>query len=88
MRAIPEGGTLVDTSSPAAVQAFTAGQGAAPVRVSTPAEAAALPPGTGRAVFAVPAEAHCEVLRERALRLVRNRCWSQHFEHYGPEGPE
>lgn len=45
-QAIPEGGTLVDTSNPAAVQAFTAGQGAAPVRVSTPAEAAALPPGT------------------------------------------
>jgi hypothetical protein len=45
-------------------------------------------PGTGRAFFAVPAEAHREVLRERALLLVRNRCWSQHFELYGPEGPE
>ena len=44
--------------------------------------------GTGRAFFVVPAEAHREVLRERVLRLVRNRCWSQHFELYGPEGPE
>lgn len=45
-QAIPEGGTLVNTRDPAAVQSFTSGQGAAPVRVSTPQEAAALPPGT------------------------------------------
>lgn len=45
-QAIPEGGTLVNTRDPAAVQSFTSGQGAAPVRVATPQEAAALPPGT------------------------------------------
>ena len=43
-------------------------------------------PGTGRAFFVVPAEAHRETLRERALRLVRNRCWSRHFELYESEG--
>ena len=42
--------------------------------------------GTGRAFFVVPAEAHREVLRERALRLVRNRFWSRHFELYESDG--
>jgi hypothetical protein len=45
-------------------------------------------PGTGRAFFVVPAEAHREVPSERALRLVRNRCWAQHFELYESEGAE
>ena len=53
-----------------------------------PAFALRFRPGTGRAFFIVPAEAHREVLRERALRLVRNRCWSRHFELYESEGPE
>jgi hypothetical protein len=51
-----------------------------------PAFALRFRPGTGRAFFVVPAEAHREVLRERALRLVRNRCWSRHFELYETEG--
>ena len=45
-------------------------------------------PGTGRAFFVVPSEAHREVLRESAARLVRHRPWSQHFALYGLEGPE
>jgi hypothetical protein len=53
-----------------------------------PAFALRVRPGTGRAFVVVPAEAHREVLRDRALRLVQNRCWSQHFALYGPEGPE
>ena len=52
-----------------------------------PALALRYRPGTGRAFFVVPAEAHREVLRERAERLVRNRCWSQHFKLYETEGP-
>jgi hypothetical protein len=53
-----------------------------------PAFALRFRPGTGRAFFIVPAEAHREVLRERALRLVRNRCWARHFVLYETEGPE
>ena len=53
-----------------------------------PAFALRFPPGTGRAFFVVPAEAHRETLYERATRLVRHRCWSEHFTLYGPEGPE
>ena len=45
-------------------------------------------PGTGRAFFPVPAEAHREVLCERALRLVRHRPWAEHFTLYGPDVPE
>lgn len=36
-------------------------------------------PGTGRVFFVVPSESHWGVLRERAARLVRHRCWSRHF---------
>ena len=53
-----------------------------------PAFALRFHPGAGRAFFVVPADAHREVLRERALRLVRNRCWARHFELYGLEGSE
>jgi hypothetical protein len=53
-----------------------------------PAFALRFRPGTGRAFFVVPAEAHREVLRERAARLVRNRCWARHFELYEPEGAQ
>ena len=50
-----------------------------------PAFALRFRPGIGRAFFVVPAEAHREVLRERALRLVRNRCWARHFALYESE---
>jgi hypothetical protein len=53
-----------------------------------PAFALRFRPGTGRAFFVVPAEAHREVLRERAARLMRHRPWSEHFELYGPDSPE
>lgn len=45
-QAIPEGGTLVNTSDPAAVQSFTSGQSADLPVVSSPEQARALPPGT------------------------------------------
>jgi len=41
----------------------------------------------GRAFFVVPAEAHRETLYERAVRLMRHRCWSQHYKLYGLEDP-
>ena len=47
-----------------------------------PAFALRFRPWSSRAFFVVLAEAHREVLRERALRLVRNRCWARHFELY------
>jgi hypothetical protein len=53
-----------------------------------PAIALHFRPGASRAFFVVPAEAHREVLCERALRLVRHRPWAEHFTLYGPEGPE
>ena len=53
-----------------------------------PAFALRFGPGPGRAFFVVPAEAHREVLRERARRLVRNRCWSRHSTLYESEGTE
>lgn len=51
-----------------------------------PAFALRFRPGTGRAFFVVPAGAHREVLREKATRLVRNRCWARHFTLYETEG--
>jgi hypothetical protein len=45
-------------------------------------------PGTVRAFFVVPADAHREVLHERAARLVRHRCWARHFTLYESEGSE
>jgi hypothetical protein len=53
-----------------------------------PAFALRFRPGAGRAFFVVPAEAHREVLRERAARLVRNRCWARHFELYETDGTD
>ncbi len=44
-----------------------------------PAFALRFHPGTGRTFFVVPSEAHRETLQERAYRLARHRCWSQHF---------
>jgi hypothetical protein len=51
-----------------------------------PAFALRFHPGTGRAFFVIPAECHRDVLRERAARLMRNRCWAWHFELYESEG--
>ncbi len=53
-----------------------------------PAFALRFHPGTGRAFFVVPADAHREVLRERARRLARRPCWSQHFTLYGVDDLE
>ena len=43
-------------------------------------------PYAGRAFFVVPSDAHWQTLHERAARLARHRCWSEHFTLYGPEG--
>ena len=53
-----------------------------------PAIALRYRPGASRAFFVVPAEAHRETLYERAVRLARHPCWSEHFRLYGAEGPE
>jgi hypothetical protein len=45
-QAIPEGGTLVNTADPSAVQAFTSGQTADLPTVASPEEARNLPPGS------------------------------------------
>jgi hypothetical protein len=43
-----------------------------------------LRPGSGRMFLIVPAEAHRRVLRQRAERLARHRCWSRHFTLVDP----
>jgi hypothetical protein len=42
-------------------------------------------PGAGRAFFVVPSEAHKEILCERAGRVARDPCWSQHFTLIEPD---
>jgi hypothetical protein len=42
-------------------------------------------PFVGRAFFVVPSEAHKEILCERAERVARDPCWSQHFTLIEPE---
>lgn len=35
--------------------------------------------GSGRVFFVVPSKTHRDILCERAVRLVRHRCWARHF---------
>jgi len=44
-----------------------------------PAFALRYRPGSGQVLFVVPADAHRDILRERAARFAEHPCWSKHF---------